>query len=62
MTPLTYSIRDSQDRDVTPTSTPPATMSAARRIARLYGPGAVVLGARGQVVYTVKRNNKEKAK
>ena len=49
VTALSYSIRDSEDREVARES----TLARARNTARKYGPGSVVLGARGQVVYTV---------
>ncbi len=50
MTALSYSVRDAQDREVARES----TLARARNTARKYGPGSVVLGARGQVVYVVK--------
>lgn len=50
MTALSYSVRDREDREVARES----TLARARNTARKYGPGSVVLGARGQVVYVVK--------
>ena len=61
MSALAYRVLDPEDRDVTPPITPPTTMSQARRIARLYGPGSVVLGARNQVIYTVKQAKEPKS-
>lgn len=49
MTALSYSIRDREDREVARES----TLARARNTARKYGPGSVVLGARGQTIYTV---------
>jgi len=50
---LSYTIHDGRGLDVTDAKNPPLTLVAARRVARFYGEGAVVLGARGQIMYRV---------
>lgn len=52
--PTHYTIRDREDRVV---DTAP-TMARAKAIARRWGPGATVTGARGVVIYTVKEERK----
>ncbi len=61
MSATNYRVLDATDRDVTDRENPPRTLNAARRLARFHGTGAVVLGARNQIVYEVKPK-KEKAK
>ena len=53
MSALAYTVHDSRGLDVTDAKNPPLTLVAARRVARFYGEGAVVLGARGQIMYRV---------
>ncbi len=57
-----YRILDGDDRDVTDASNPPRTLVAARRVAKRYGPGAVVLGARSQILFRVPEAKKARKK
>lgn len=51
---LSYRILDAQDREVAVAD----SYGRACRIARYHGPGATVLGAKGQVLYVVKEEKK----